>query len=87
MCIRDSVCKKAPVQTHRHYKPSGQCPYFVLPNGQVVMLEVIGDIPYLSPGEPRHEPRHRTSKGCPLCGRGRSRLRHPQPAVPSVSSE
>eukprot|EP00969_Alexandrium_andersonii_P127451 5633536-Alexandrium_andersonii.AAC.1 len=41
----------------------------------------------MSPGEPRRKPRNRTSKGCPLCGRGRSKLRHPQPAVPSVSSE
>eukprot|EP00969_Alexandrium_andersonii_P269879 11928431-Alexandrium_andersonii.AAC.1 len=51
------------------------------------MLEVIGDIPYLSPGEPRHKPRRCTSKGCPLCGRGRSKMCHPEPAAPSVAVE
>eukprot|EP00969_Alexandrium_andersonii_P363344 15461713-Alexandrium_andersonii.AAC.1 len=45
------------------------------------MLEVVGDIPYMSPGEPRHKPRSLTSKGCPMCGRG-----HPRPAVPAVPS-
>eukprot|EP00969_Alexandrium_andersonii_P331113 14635264-Alexandrium_andersonii.AAC.1 len=50
--------------------PAGGSPYFVLPNGQHVVMRVSGDIPYLVSGDPRCQPRSRRSRKCPLC-RGR----------------
>ena len=35
----------------------GEEPYFITPNGHVVVLEVIGDIPYIVPGSAKHDPR------------------------------
>eukprot|EP00969_Alexandrium_andersonii_P138094 6107545-Alexandrium_andersonii.AAC.1 len=51
--------------------PSGRCPWFALPNGQIAMLEVFEEVPYLSPGGPRRKPRQCRVKCCPLRGRGR----------------
>ena len=37
--------------------PPGQyIPYFVTPEGNIIRLEVIGDIPYLKPGHPLCQP-------------------------------
>eukprot|EP00969_Alexandrium_andersonii_P051944 2281456-Alexandrium_andersonii.AAC.1 len=68
--------------------PCGKTPYFILPNGQVVALEVSGDIPYLCPGIKRCQPRPMSSKSCPVCGhkhagrKGRT-APHPAAAVPA----
>eukprot|EP00974_Lingulodinium_polyedra_P043502 4177432-Lingulodinium_polyedra.AAC.1 len=42
--------------------PKGQRPYFILPSGQVVMLEVCHNILYLQPGNPLCRPRKRVAK-------------------------
>eukprot|EP00974_Lingulodinium_polyedra_P103902 10057210-Lingulodinium_polyedra.AAC.1 len=45
--------------------PRGERPYFVLPNGQVVVLEVCHNIPYLKPGNPLCRPRKRRIRRVP----------------------
>eukprot|EP00969_Alexandrium_andersonii_P292079 12908962-Alexandrium_andersonii.AAC.1 len=48
--------------------PCGKTPYFILPNGQVVALELARDIPNLCPGTKRRAPRPMGGKNCPVCG-------------------
>ena len=56
----------------------GQEPYFITPSGKVVVLEVIGDIPYIAPGEEKHIPREiqeedliiQSRPACPVVARG-----------------
>ena len=53
--------------------PAGEKPYYVLPDGQVVELEVIDDIPYLRPGCAESQPRaqHGTRNfACPAADPG-----------------
>ena len=57
--------------------PARGHPYFILPNGNLVYLEVLGDIPYLRPGAQGSRPRA-PSGACVLpavvCGSGRVAL-------------
>ena len=48
--------------------PARGLPYFILPNGNLVYLEVIGDIPYLRPGAQESRPRAPTGGMCFACG-------------------
>ena len=58
--------------------PTGEQPYFVLPSGNVVVLEVIDNIPYLRPGSAGSQPRPATDdelrsacSAASRCARGR----------------
>eukprot|EP00969_Alexandrium_andersonii_P056211 2477370-Alexandrium_andersonii.AAC.1 len=70
--------------------PAGGSPYFILPNGQHVVMRVSGGIPYLAPGDPRCQPRSRRSRKWPLC-RGRMSANGTKeaahPAAPAGSSD
>ena len=48
--------------------PAFGLPYFILPDGNLVYLEVIGDIPYLRPGAKASRPRAPTGGACYACG-------------------
>ena len=48
--------------------PSGEMPYFVLPNGQIVALDVIHDIPYLKTGARACQPKAPVGTKCFACG-------------------
>ena len=48
--------------------PAGERPYFVLPSGQIVELDVIDDIPYLMPGAAKSLPRKQKGPRCFACG-------------------
>ena len=48
--------------------PASGPPYFILRNGNLVYLEVIGDIPYLRPGAKESRPRAPTGGVCYACG-------------------
>ena len=57
--------------------PARSLPYFILPNGNLVYLEVIGDIPYLRPGARECRPRAPTGGICFACGCVRQRSHCP----------
>ena len=57
--------------------PARGLPYFILPNGNLVYLEVIGDIPYLRPGARESRPRAPTGGICFACGCVRQRSHCP----------
>ena len=48
--------------------PAGERPYFILPSGQIVVLEVKGDIPYLHPGASSCAPRPHMGERSFACG-------------------
>ena len=48
--------------------PPGQDPYFILPDENVVYLEVIDNIPYLRPGAKKCQPRSPQGGACYACG-------------------
>ena len=67
--------------------PAGQPPYFILPDGRLVICEVRGNIPYIVPGAPECQPYRRgvggrSSSVCPKCGCDSGR----KFAFPGVSS-
>jgi hypothetical protein len=41
---------------HSFHWLEGQAPYFVNPKGKIVRLTVVGDIPYLNPGDKSNKP-------------------------------
>ena len=47
--------------------PAGEQPYFVLPSGFIVYLEVRDNIPYLRAGAPMCKPRRPVGKKCFAC--------------------
>ena len=60
--------------------PAGEDPYFVLPSGKIVYLEVVHDVPYLRPGRLHHAPRS------PNCKRTFPGRRVPHDAAPGPAS-
>ena len=50
---------------------TGSAPYLVTPDNKIVVLDVLGDIPFLKPGDPLCQPRE-PSDEYPLDGMGGS---------------
>ena len=48
--------------------PSGQDPYFILPDGNIVVCEVLDYIPYIRAGAPKCQPKEPTGVACYACG-------------------